>query len=72
MQGGTIGRRDCAEPGDLVMLTRVVVEEMPEHDVSSTFVNLHLRGPTLSDVDYHISVTRDERSGSRTASAAGP
>jgi hypothetical protein len=35
MQASTIGRRDCAEPRGLVMLTCVVVEEMPEHDVDS-------------------------------------
>jgi hypothetical protein len=39
MQASAIGRRDCAEPGGLAMLTCVVVEEMPEHDVGSSFVN---------------------------------
>jgi hypothetical protein len=43
------------------MLTCVVVEEMPEHDVDPTFVNLRR---SRSHVGHHVRVTWGERSGS--------
>jgi hypothetical protein len=61
-QASTVGRRDGAEPGGLVMSTRMVVEEMTEHDVGSILMNFSFPRPRTWAC--HIAVTLDSQCGS--------